>query len=82
MAPSYRQDLTGGDLMARYSRPEPNEIILEFVGMGSVMRVSAMDPASLTEVVIQGPIGADQASLADLAKQKLMFMLAKKRGGR
>ena len=68
--------------MARYSQPEPSEIILEFVGMGAVMRVSAMDPSSLTEVVVQGPIGADQNHLADLARQKLMFVLAKKQGRR
>ena len=42
------------------------------------MRVAAMDPVSLTEVVIQGPIDTDRSRLVDLAKQKLDFVLAKK----
>lgn len=46
--------------------------------MGSIMRVCAMDPRSLTEVVVQGPISADRSTLADLAKQKLAFVMAKK----
>jgi len=41
------------------------------------MRVCAMDPSSLTEVVVQGPISADRSSLAELAKQKLAFVMAK-----
>ena len=61
--------------MARNRRRHADEIILEFVAMGSFMRVSAMDPASLTEVVVQGPISADRASLADLARNKLAFVM-------
>ena len=45
--------------------------------MGSTMRVCAMDPATLTEVVVQGPINADRSSLIELAKQKLAFVMAK-----
>ena len=63
--------------MARHDTPTSNEIILEFVAMGSTMRVCAMDPGSLTEVVVQGPINADRSSLAELAKQKLAFVMAK-----
>lgn len=63
--------------MARHDTPTSNEIILEFVAMGSTMRVCAMDPASLTEVVVQGPINADRSSLVELAKQKLAFVIAK-----
>ncbi len=63
--------------MARYCKPTPNEIILEFAAMGNTMRVCAMDPSSLTEVVVQGPINADRGSLAELAKQKLAFVMAK-----
>ena len=64
--------------MARHRRATENEIIVEFIAMGSIMRVSAMDTASLTEVFIQGPINANQDDLAELAKQKLAFVLAKK----
>ncbi|MGI9450470.1 MAG: DUF6898 family protein [Geminicoccaceae bacterium] len=63
--------------MARHDTPTSNEIILEFVAMGNTMRVCAMDPASLTEVVVQGPINADRSSLVELAKQKLAFVIAK-----
>ena len=64
--------------MARHHRAMSSEIIVEFIAMGSIMRVSAMDTASLTEVFIQGPINANQDDLAKLAKQKLAFVLAKK----
>lgn len=57
-----------------------NEIILEFTAIGSVLRVSAMDPSSLTEVTVQGPINANRATLATLARKKLAFVMA--RGGR
>lgn len=68
----------GDDFMARYQATHSNEIIIEFTAMGSIMRVSAMDPQSLTEVVIQGPISTHRNNLADLARQKLSFVLAKK----
>lgn len=71
----------GDDFMARYQPSHSNEIIIEFIAMGSIMRVTAMDPHSLTEVVIQGPVGADRNNLADLAKQKLSFVLGKKAQG-
>ena len=63
--------------MARNCTSASGEIILEFVAMGNTMRVCAMDPSSLTEVVVQGPISADQSSLAELAKQKLAFVMAR-----
>ncbi|MGI9494365.1 MAG: DUF6898 family protein [Geminicoccaceae bacterium] len=63
--------------MTRHDKPTSGEIILEFVAVGSTMRVCAMDPASLTEVVVQGPINADRRGLAELAKQKLAFVMAK-----
>lgn len=67
--------------MARNHVSESNEIILEFIAMGSIMRVCAMDPSSLTEVVIQGPINTDRSTLAELAKQKLAFVMKKKGHG-
>jgi len=47
--------------------------------MGHLMRVTAMDSESLTEVVIQGPLNADRNNLASLATQKLDFVMAKNR---
>lgn len=67
--------------MARHRPSKSNEVIVEFMALGTIMRVCAMDPGSLTEVVVQGPISADRGSLADLAKQKLAFVMAKN-GGR
>ena len=56
---------------------EPDEIILEVVTVGGSQRVSAMDPASLVEVVFQAPLAADRASILRLARQKLAYRLAK-----
>ncbi len=64
--------------MAKDQTTETDEAIIEFTAIGSIMRVCAMDPVSLTEVVIQGPINADRGKLAVLAKQKLDFVLAKR----
>ncbi len=66
------------EFMARHRSIETDEIIVEFIAMGSIMRVCAMDPATLTEVVIQGPINANRSDLTELAKQKLAFVLAKR----
>ena len=54
------------------------EIIFEFQPMGHVVRVSAMDTASLTEVVIQGPASASQMQLQSIATRKLEYVLKKK----
>ncbi|MGI9437512.1 MAG: DUF6898 family protein [Geminicoccaceae bacterium] len=58
-------------------RSESDGVILEFTAIGSVMRVCAIDPASLTEVVVQGPVGTDRAVLGGLARQKLAFVMAR-----
>jgi hypothetical protein len=60
---------------------DPNEVILEFVRLGALVRVSAIDPASLTEVVLQGPAAAGEAALRRAALRKLAYVLAR-RGGR
>ncbi|MGH1483272.1 MAG: DUF6898 family protein [Geminicoccales bacterium] len=65
--------------MARKHSSESKEIIVEFTVMGHLMRVTAMDSESLTEVVIQGPLNADRNNLASLATQKLNFVMAKNR---
>lgn len=45
--------------------------ILEFLRVGNLLRVSALDPASLVEVVVYGPRTASEAALARLALAKL-----------
>ena len=61
--------------------PSLDDIILEFTVVGGILRVTAMDTASLTEVVVQGPIGTDRTNLANLARQKLAFVLQRTGGG-
>ena len=56
---------------ARPMRPAPDEILLEITRLGSVQRVSAIDPASLVEVVFQAPLSADHRSIELLATEVL-----------
>lgn len=68
--------------MARHQSSKSNEIIVEFTVIGNLMRVTAMDSESLTEVVIQGPINTNRDNLAYLARKKLDFVMAKNRSNR
>ena len=54
---------------------EPQGVIFEFVRLGPLIRVSAMDPAALTEVVLQGPAAAGEAALRRAALRKLAYVL-------
>ena len=56
---------------------DPGEVILEFVQIGALVRVSAMEPRSLTEVVIYGPASAGEAALRRTVLCKLDFALAR-----
>lgn len=57
----------------------PNrEIIIELYPVGSIMRVSAMDTATMTEVVIQGPVSAGETILKRNALRRLEYVLRKK----
>lgn len=53
----------------------PDEIIIERVTVGGSQRVTAIDPASLVEVVFQAPPTATLADLRQLARQKLAYRL-------
>lgn len=54
------------------------EVILEFYSVGNVVRVSAMDVGSLTEISIQGPAGAGEQILKRNALKRLEYVLKKK----
>ena len=54
--------------------------ILEFVRVGRLLRVSALDPASLVEVVVYGPLTASEAALQRLALAKLRRVLERTTG--
>lgn len=54
------------------------EVIFEFHSIGAIVRVSAMDTASMTEVVTQGPVSAGEATLKRNALRRLAYVLRKK----
>ena len=56
------------------------EVLFEFSRVGNVMRVTAIDVDSNTEIVIAGPANAPQSALQQTALQKLRYVLAKKKG--
>lgn len=54
------------------------EIILEYFPIGRLVKVSAMDVETLTEVVIQGPQSAGEEVLKQNALRRLEYVLKKK----
>lgn len=54
------------------------EVILEFQQIGQIVKVIAMDVASLTEISIQGPANAGQEILKRNAVNRLAYVLRKK----
>ena len=62
--------------------PDGDEVILEFVQIGAVTKATAMDPATLVEVSIQGPASAGRAVLEARALAKLAWVLDRRRRSR
>ncbi|MCG8490480.1 MAG: hypothetical protein MI743_02595 [Sneathiellales bacterium] len=60
--------------------PAQEGYIIEFVPVGKAVKVSAMDPATLTEVSIVGPTNASRAELQLTVIRKLQYVLNKKAG--
>ncbi|MGH1377280.1 MAG: DUF6898 family protein [Alphaproteobacteria bacterium] len=54
------------------------EIIVEFHPVGNVVKVSAMDTRSLTEISIQGPANGQENILKRNALRRLEYVLKKK----
>jgi len=54
------------------------EIIIEFHPVGNLVKVSAMDIKSLTEISIQGPKSAGETALQQNALKRLEYVLKKK----
>jgi hypothetical protein len=52
---------------------------IEFHRIGNAVKVSAMDPVTLTEVSIVGAPGVGDTELTRLVVRKLEYMLAKRR---
>jgi len=57
-----------------------SEVLLQFQRIGTIVKVTAIDPATLTEVSIQGPANMPQSALTRTAVAKLNYVLAKKAG--
>ncbi len=53
------------------------EVILEFHQIGQIVKVTAMDVVSLTEISIQGPANAGQEMLKRNAVKRLAYVLRK-----
>ena len=54
------------------------EVIFEFQPVGNIVRVSAMDTATMTEVVTQGPAVAGEEALKRNALRRLEYVMKKK----
>ena len=61
---------------------DQSEVIIEFYRMGHYIKVSAVDPVSLTEVSIVGSPQVGQTTLERTAIQKLRYVLDRKSGKR
>ena len=58
---------------------ERRDVIFEFFRVGHAVKVSAIDPASGTEVSIVGDPKVGEAALMRLAQQKLEYVLARRK---
>jgi hypothetical protein len=56
------------------------EVIFEFLRVGAALKVSAIDTATGLEAVIVGDPAAGEEALKRLARQKLDYLLAKRKG--
>lgn len=54
------------------------EVIFEFFPVGHLVKVTAMDTKTLTEIVIQGPANASEEVLKRNALKRLEYVLRKK----
>lgn len=60
---------------------EGDGIYVEFVVMGAVVKVTAIDPKTGIEASIVGPAGGSRAALSDAAIRKLRYAQKKRNGG-
>ncbi len=56
---------------------DPREVIFEFMQVGGAVKVTAVDPASGTEVATVGSPNVSQHELMGLARRKLEYVLKK-----
>ncbi len=58
--------------------PDDDAYIIEYITLGNAMKVTALDPSTLTEASIIAPPGMVKSEAAKLAVRKLHYMLDKK----
>jgi hypothetical protein len=73
-----RQDCAGVTNESMKDVLQGREIIIEFMSVGSLVKVSAIDSQSLTEISIQGPANAGKETLKYNAIKRLEYVLKKK----
>ena len=56
------------------------EVLFEFTRIGPVVKVTAIDPETLTEVSVQCPASADESVLKASALRRLMYVMKKNQG--
>lgn len=56
------------------------EVLLEFYPVGRVVKVTAVDPVTLTEVSIQAPAHLSEDAMSNAAIAKLNYVLKKRAG--
>ncbi len=54
------------------------EVIIEFIPVGRLIKVNAMDTKTLTEISISGPAGTPEQILKNNALRRLEYVLRKK----
>jgi len=59
----------------------PDGILIEFYPLGAYVKVSAIDPVTLTEVSIVGDPAAGEDALSRAAMRKLDYVLARRGKG-
>jgi hypothetical protein len=60
------------------SMPDEEGYIIEFHRVGNAVKVTAMDPVTLTEVSMVGAVGVGDTELTRLVVRKLEYVLAKR----
>jgi hypothetical protein len=60
------------------ARADTQDVIIEVVAQGAWVRVTAFDPATMTEVAIVGPARAPRAQLERTVLAKLDYVIARK----
>lgn len=72
----------GGTAARQAGTRDDSEVLIEFHRVGNAVKVTAVDPASLTEVSLVGDPAMGEATLARAAVRKLRYVLERRsRGG-